>query len=204
MRGFEGSPSKGQDEKQREHRDAAESRVVEAPASGLGRNGAPASPSRIATWPATGVASVRSAGSVAPRGPSTLGNIMNDAVDELGLEKNPIMKVKGLDTSDHVTYTEEEPNALTPEAVQFFSRGHARSTSTALRDGGVGLRDGLTAVDDAAVAANGADPGRTVGPQRRAGTTLTHLAGQPTHRCGSRTRGDELPLFVGRPCCIQP
>jgi hypothetical protein len=32
-----------------------------------------------------------------------LGNVMNEAVDELGLEKNPIMKVKGLDTSDHVT-----------------------------------------------------------------------------------------------------
>jgi hypothetical protein len=42
------------------------------------------------------------------------------AESRVGLEKNPIMKVKGLDTSDHVTYTEEEPNALTPEEVQRF------------------------------------------------------------------------------------
>lgn len=46
--------------------------------------------------------------------------IMNEAVDELGLEKNPIMKVKGLDTGTHVTYTEEEPNALSPGEVQPF------------------------------------------------------------------------------------
>jgi hypothetical protein len=46
--------------------------------------------------------------------------IMNEAVDELGLEKNPAMKVKGLDTSAHVTYTEEEPNALAPEEVGPF------------------------------------------------------------------------------------
>lgn len=46
--------------------------------------------------------------------------IMNEAVDELGLDKNPIMKVKGIDTSNHVTFTEEEPNALTPEEVPLF------------------------------------------------------------------------------------
>ena len=46
--------------------------------------------------------------------------IMNEAVDELGLEKNPLMKVKGLDTSTCTTYTEEEPNALVPEEVQPF------------------------------------------------------------------------------------
>jgi site-specific recombinase XerD len=48
--------------------------------------------------------------------------IMNEAVDELGLEKNPLLKVKGIDTSSHVTYTEEEPNALTPEEVHSFLR----------------------------------------------------------------------------------
>lgn len=50
----------------------------------------------------------------------TMRVIINEAVDELGLEKNPIMKVKGLDTSNHVTYSEEEPNALTPEEVPTF------------------------------------------------------------------------------------
>jgi len=49
-----------------------------------------------------------------------LRSIMNEAVDELGLEKNPVTKVKGLDTSTHTTYTEEEPNALVPEEVQPF------------------------------------------------------------------------------------
>ena len=43
--------------------------------------------------------------------------IMNEAVDELGLA---VIKVKGLDTSTHVTYTEEEPNALAPEEVGPF------------------------------------------------------------------------------------
>ena len=49
-----------------------------------------------------------------------LRSIMNEAVEELGLEKNPVMKVKGLDTTSCTTYTEEEPNALTPEEVQPF------------------------------------------------------------------------------------
>jgi len=49
-----------------------------------------------------------------------LRSIMNEAVDELVLEKNPVLKVRGLDTSAHVTYTEEEPNALLPEEVGPF------------------------------------------------------------------------------------
>jgi site-specific recombinase XerD len=49
-----------------------------------------------------------------------LRSIMNEAVEELGLEKNPVMNVKGLDTTSCTTYTEEEPNALTPEEVQPF------------------------------------------------------------------------------------
>ena len=49
-----------------------------------------------------------------------LRSIMNEAVEELGLEKNPVMKVKGLDTTSCTTYTEEEPNALTPEEVHPF------------------------------------------------------------------------------------
>jgi integrase len=46
--------------------------------------------------------------------------IMNEAVDEFGLAKNPVMKVKGLNTGAHVSYTEEEPNALLPEEVGPF------------------------------------------------------------------------------------
>ena len=49
-----------------------------------------------------------------------LRSIMNEAVDELGLAKNPVINVKGLDTTAHVTYTEEEPNALLPEEVGPF------------------------------------------------------------------------------------
>ena len=57
---------------------------------------------------------------------------MNEAVDDLGLEKNPVLKVRGLDTSAHVTYSEEEPNALAPEEVGPFLkaiRDGIRSTS---------------------------------------------------------------------------
>jgi integrase len=46
--------------------------------------------------------------------------IMNEAVDEFGLEKNPVTKVTGLDPSTRATFTEEEPNALAPEEVQPF------------------------------------------------------------------------------------
>ena len=65
-------------------------------------------------------------------------SIMNEAVEELGLEKNPVMKVKGLDTSTCATYTEEEPNALAPEEVQPFlaaMRTGIRNTSRWWRSG---------------------------------------------------------------------
>jgi hypothetical protein len=45
---------------------------------------------------------------------------MSEAVDELGLTNRPAIKVRGLDTSLHTTYTEEEPNALLPEEVHPF------------------------------------------------------------------------------------
>ncbi len=64
--------------------------------------------------------------------------IMNEAVDELGLEKNPLLKVRRLDTSAHVTYTEEEPNALTPQRLDLSSWRCAigiRSTSAWWRSG---------------------------------------------------------------------
>jgi len=64
--------------------------------------------------------------------------IMSEAVDELGLASHPVIKVKGLDTSLHTTYTEEEPNALLPEEVHPFlvaMRDRIRSTSRWWRSG---------------------------------------------------------------------
>jgi integrase len=51
---------------------------------------------------------------------SVLKSVMNSAVGELELERNPVMGVKPFDTSTHHTYTEEEPNALTVAEVPAF------------------------------------------------------------------------------------
>ena len=51
---------------------------------------------------------------------SVLKSVMNSAVGELELERNPVMGVKPFDTSTHYTYTEEEPNALTVAEVPAF------------------------------------------------------------------------------------
>lgn len=46
--------------------------------------------------------------------------ILNTATLDLDLPRNPVQGIKPLDTSDHRTYTEEEPNALHPEDVARF------------------------------------------------------------------------------------
>jgi integrase len=51
---------------------------------------------------------------------SVFKSVMNSAVGELELERNPVMGVKPFDTSTHHTYTEEEPNALTVDEVPAF------------------------------------------------------------------------------------
>jgi integrase len=51
---------------------------------------------------------------------STLRSIINAAVGELELERNPVLGVKDFDTSAHPTYTEEEPNSLGAEEVPAF------------------------------------------------------------------------------------
>lgn len=51
---------------------------------------------------------------------ATLRVIVNTAVAELELERNPMLGVKPFDTSEHETYSEEEPNSLEPEEVVRF------------------------------------------------------------------------------------
>jgi integrase len=46
--------------------------------------------------------------------------LITTAAVELELPKNPILGVKDFDTSTHATYTDEEPNALTPDEVPLF------------------------------------------------------------------------------------
>lgn len=46
--------------------------------------------------------------------------IVNEAVAEYELPRNPVTGLKPFDTSTHETYTDEEPNALTPEEVPVF------------------------------------------------------------------------------------
>jgi hypothetical protein len=53
--------------------------------------------------------------------------IMDEAVDELELPRNPLSKVRPLDTSMQITFTEEQPNALMPEEIPaFLSAMHSR------------------------------------------------------------------------------
>jgi integrase len=51
---------------------------------------------------------------------SILQVIINTAVADLELERNPMLGVKPFDTSTHRTYTVEEPNSLKPEDVPRF------------------------------------------------------------------------------------
>lgn len=51
---------------------------------------------------------------------SVLQVIINAAVADLELERNPVLGVKPFDTSTHRTYTVEEPNALKPDDVPRF------------------------------------------------------------------------------------
>ena len=46
--------------------------------------------------------------------------ILNTAVAELELDRNPVAGVSDFDTSEWATYTEEEPNSLTPDEVPAF------------------------------------------------------------------------------------
>lgn len=46
--------------------------------------------------------------------------IMNAAANEFEWERNPAAGVEYLDTSTHATYTEEQPNSLTPDEVPRF------------------------------------------------------------------------------------
>lgn len=52
--------------------------------------------------------------------------IMNSAVKEYHLERNPIMAVEGIDTSTHFTYTDEEPNSLLVDEVPAFPKAMKR------------------------------------------------------------------------------
>lgn len=47
-------------------------------------------------------------------------NVMRQAVGDLELDKDPTLNIEPLDTSTRVTYSEEEPNSLTPKEVQMF------------------------------------------------------------------------------------
>lgn len=71
-----------------------------------------------------GVAAAIQGGAISPHTANdrlaVLRVIVNAAVAELELERNPVMGVRSFDTTDHPTYTEEEPNSLTPEEMPRF------------------------------------------------------------------------------------
>jgi integrase len=49
-----------------------------------------------------------------------LGRILRVAAEEFEWERNPVAGVERFDTSEHPTYSEEEPNSLTVEEVRRF------------------------------------------------------------------------------------
>ena len=51
---------------------------------------------------------------------SILRVVINSAADDFDWDRNPITNVDVIDTSTHVTFTEEEPNALLPDEVRRF------------------------------------------------------------------------------------
>lgn len=51
---------------------------------------------------------------------SILRVILRAAVDEFELDKDPTMRVRDFSTAEHPTYTDEEPNALSPTQVRAF------------------------------------------------------------------------------------
>jgi hypothetical protein len=51
---------------------------------------------------------------------SILRVVINSAEDDFDWDRNPITNVDVIDTSTHVTFTEEEPNALLPDEVRRF------------------------------------------------------------------------------------
>lgn len=77
----------------------------------------------ILAWRDT-VAARIAAGKLAPRSGNTwlkvLRTIVTEFVVEFELERNPVLKVPDFDLSTWHTYTEEEPNSLTPEEVPRF------------------------------------------------------------------------------------
>ena len=58
---------------------------------------------------------------------SILRGIINAACAEFQLERNPIALVKDIDTSEHRTYTEEEPNSLTDSELAAWLEWFARN-----------------------------------------------------------------------------
>jgi hypothetical protein len=79
-------------------------------------------PSDIKAWQAKIAARIKS-GKMAPATANTilavLKQILSEAVDEFDL-KDPMRGIENFDTRGHVTYTEEEPNALAPSDVPRF------------------------------------------------------------------------------------
>lgn len=51
---------------------------------------------------------------------SILRVIIRTAIDDLGLKLDPTIRVKDFPTEEHPTYTDEEPNALTPKQTRDF------------------------------------------------------------------------------------
>lgn len=69
--------------------------------------------------------------------------IMSAAVADLDLPKDPMALVNDFDTSEHDTYTEEEPNSLTPAELPVFLTGLRRLYPQHFAMAAIGFSTGL-------------------------------------------------------------
>ena len=89
--------------------------------------------------------------------------------------------VEDFDTSEHETYTEEEPNALLPEEVRDVPRGDAGALPAALRDDRPRLRHGPAALVAAAAAPARAEAD-VLWDERRSCVRRSHTVGDEVMR----------------------
>lgn len=115
--------------------------------------------------------------------------IMSAAAREFEWTRDPVAGIEYLDTTTHATYTEEQPNSLSPDEVARFL-ALIKERPAALRHGGPRLRDGTQALEPAPAA-----PPRPAGRRalERQRATRAAIPRVRTRGHGVHEAGDPLP-----------
>jgi hypothetical protein len=107
--------------------------------------------------------------------------IFKSAQRDLGLTRNPVADMRSFDTSEHVTYTEEEPNALTAEEAARFLEAIALGVPPTLRDDVPRLRPGASSLVVATASSAGIERRHALVGRHPPYPPLPHR-GSPGHR----------------------